>query len=72
MPRIAHYVEAIPYGQILSTATHISTDIDYRVVSDSEMEAALARRAQSRAGRARHVRFLYQRGISEPLSKQRR
>ena len=41
---VTHYVEAIPYEQVLSTATHLSTDIDYRVVSDQEMEAALARR----------------------------
>ncbi len=27
---IAHYVTSIPYGRILSTATHLSTDIDYR------------------------------------------
>jgi glucuronate isomerase len=44
---VTHYVEAIPYRQILSTATHLSTDIDYRLVSDSEMEAALARRSQA-------------------------
>ena len=42
---IAHYVNAMPYERILSTATHLSTDIDYRLVSDAEMEAALARRA---------------------------
>jgi hypothetical protein len=42
---LAHYVGSIPYGQILSTATHLSTDIDYRLVSDAEMEAALSRRA---------------------------
>jgi glucuronate isomerase len=41
---IAHYVGAIPYGQVLSTATHISTDIDFRTVSDAEMEDALRRR----------------------------
>ena len=41
---VSHYVQAIPYHQILSTATHLSTDIDYRVVSDAEMEAALNRR----------------------------
>lgn len=39
------YVNALPYDQILSTATHLSTDIDYRLVSGAEMEAALARRA---------------------------
>lgn len=42
---ISHYVEAIPYGRILSTATHLSTDIDYCLASDVQMEAALARRA---------------------------
>ena len=41
---IAHYVSSIPYGQIASTATHLSTDIDYRAVSDDEMAAALSRR----------------------------
>jgi hypothetical protein len=44
---LGHYVGAIPYEQILSTATHISTDIDFHPVSDSEMEAALARRGQA-------------------------
>jgi len=44
---VTHYVNAIPYDQILSTATHLSTDIDYRLVSDEEMEAALARRSQA-------------------------
>ena len=41
---VNHYVENIPYDQILSTATHISTDIDLRVVSKDEMSAALLRR----------------------------
>src|SRR5262249_29171483 len=40
---------SIPYGQILATATHLSTDIDYRLVSDREMEAALSRRARAGA-----------------------
>lgn len=42
-----HYVEAMPYDQIISMATHFSTDIEYRVVSDTEMEAAMARRAEA-------------------------
>src|ERR1017187_1747507 len=42
---ISHYVKAMPYERILSTATHLSTDIDYRLVTDAEMEAALARRS---------------------------
>jgi hypothetical protein len=44
---LTHYVGAIPYHQILSTATHLSTDIDYRLVSDAEMEAALKRRGHA-------------------------
>ena len=44
---VEHYVNSIPYGQVLSTATHISTDIEYRLVSESEMEDALARRPQA-------------------------
>jgi len=46
---IAHYVDSIPYGQVLAMATHISTDIDLRPVDHAEMADALARRA--RAGR---------------------
>ncbi len=42
-----HYVNAIPYFQIISTATGFSTAIDYRFVSDAEMEAALSRRGQA-------------------------
>jgi glucuronate isomerase len=41
---VTHYVNAIPYGQVLATATHISTDIHFRSVSDSEMESVLAGR----------------------------
>jgi hypothetical protein len=44
---VAHYVASIPYGRIVSTATHLSTDIDYRLVSDDEMSAAIARRGQA-------------------------
>ncbi len=44
---VKHYVDAIPYGRVLSTATHISTDLDLRQVGDAEMEAALAKRASA-------------------------
>lgn len=44
---LAHYIRSIPYQQILATATRLSTDIDYRLISDQEMAAALARRAQA-------------------------
>jgi hypothetical protein len=42
---VAHYVQSIPYGGVLATATHLSTDIDYRLVTDAEMESALGRRS---------------------------
>jgi glucuronate isomerase len=42
---IGHYVSSIPYAQILATATHFSTAIDYRLPSDEEMARALSRRA---------------------------
>ena len=41
------YVSRIPVDRILSTATHISTDIDLRPVSDEEMSRALDRRANA-------------------------
>jgi hypothetical protein len=47
---IDHYVSTIPYGEILATATHISTDIDFQPVSPAEMAAALCKR--DGAGRA--------------------
>lgn len=44
---VKHYVQNIPYGKLLSTATHVSTDINYRLVSEAEMESALKRRFQA-------------------------
>jgi glucuronate isomerase len=44
---IEHYVGAIPYQQVLSTATGFSTLIDYRLIGDAEMEAAIRRRAEA-------------------------
>ncbi len=44
---IRHYVDSIPYAQVVSTATGLSTDIDYRLPSDREMADALKRRAQA-------------------------
>lgn len=46
---IAHYVACIPYGQVVATAQHISTDINYRGVTDAEMAAALTRRNSATA-----------------------
>ncbi|MEX0712217.1 MAG: hypothetical protein WD278_07690 [Pirellulales bacterium] len=44
---VKHYVDSIPYDQVLSTATHISTDIHYGLVTDEEMTAALERRTHA-------------------------
>ncbi|HEY3855387.1 MAG TPA: hypothetical protein VGO67_13430 [Verrucomicrobiae bacterium] len=44
---IKHYAESIPYDQVVSTATGISTDIDYTLPSDKVMADALSRRAQA-------------------------
>ncbi len=41
---MAHYVSQLAAAPVLSTATHISTDIAFRHVTDSEMASALARR----------------------------
>ncbi|MHB9036331.1 MAG: hypothetical protein ACYC64_06665 [Armatimonadota bacterium] len=38
------YVEHIPFDKVNSMATHIATDIDFRLVSDAQMESALSRR----------------------------
>ena len=41
---LEHYLEHIPYSDILATATHFSTDIDYLDVTENEMSDALRRR----------------------------
>ena len=41
---IKHYCDRIPYDKVISTASHFSTDISYRLVSEAEMEAALKNR----------------------------
>lgn len=44
---VAWYVQHIPADEVLSVATHVSTDIDFRPVSDAQMQAALDRRASA-------------------------
>jgi hypothetical protein len=43
-----YYVANMPYDELISTATGVSTDIDFRLVTDEEMAAAIRRR--DRAG----------------------
>lgn len=44
---IEWYVARIPAARVRAMATHLSTDIDYRVVGDEAMAQALARREQA-------------------------
>ncbi len=44
---IRHYVNVIPYSQVISTATHFSTDLDYEVPTDDVMEDAMTRRSMA-------------------------
>lgn len=41
---MAHYCRAIPYDQIISTAHHVSTDMEYALVTDDQMQKALDNR----------------------------
>ena len=40
-----YYVEAIPVGQVCATASAFSCDINYRTVTDEQMDTAISRRA---------------------------
>lgn len=62
---VRHYVEHIPYDQVIATATHISTDIDLRPVSDDEMAVALL--CRDRAGQAE--RDIYASYVNEAFLK---
>ena len=55
---LRHYCALIPYGAILSTAHHISTDIDYSYPSDAAMADALKRR-DTAADRERDIYASY-------------
>jgi hypothetical protein len=58
---VNHYVNSIPYGRVLSTATHLSTDIDYQPLRDETMLMALKRRDQA----GPHERDIYASYINE-------
>ena len=44
---MAHFAKELAASRVLSIATHISTDIVFRRVTDGQMEAALARRGNA-------------------------
>jgi hypothetical protein len=57
---MAHYCRAIPYDQIVSTAHHVSTDIDYALVTDDQMQKAIDNRNNAgHVERDTYVRFLF-------------
>jgi hypothetical protein len=63
---IRHYAEKIPYDKILSTASHLSTDIRYGEAAEGDMEAALARRDHAGPGE----RDIYANYIHETFLKE--
>jgi len=44
---IRHYCARIPYGKVISAASHLSTDISYAPVTDAQMEEALQNREKA-------------------------
>jgi glucuronate isomerase len=58
-----HYLRAIPYDQVLATATGFSTDLDYAPVDDAQMEKALANRMNA----GPHERNVYASYVNELL-----
>ncbi len=63
---IAHYVSKIPYGQVLSTAQHISTDIHFRDVTSADMASALTHRDNpSEADRDIYASYINEAFLSE-------
>ncbi|HOZ46930.1 MAG TPA: hypothetical protein PLO37_15465 [Candidatus Hydrogenedentes bacterium] len=44
---VQHYCDLIPYGRVVATATHLSTEIDYSDPDDDAMSTALACRAHA-------------------------
>ncbi len=69
---IEHYVQAIPYDQIISTATGFSTAIDYRLVDDRGNGCGPATTCHSRPGGTRHLCLVHQRSFSDGAGTARR
>lgn len=46
---LRHFVDQLIHTGVLSYATHVSTDVDFRPVTEAQMVAALARRASAGA-----------------------
>jgi hypothetical protein len=58
---MAHYCRAIPHDRIVSTAHHVSTDMDYALVTDEQMRKALDnRRVAGSAERDIYASYLFE------------
>jgi len=70
---VAHYCEKIPYDKIISTASHLSTDITYASATREQMIEALKNRenatAKERDIYANYINELYYGALSEKAAK---
>ncbi|MCL1793786.1 MAG: hypothetical protein FWG34_07945 [Oscillospiraceae bacterium] len=70
---VRHYCEKIPYEKIISTASHLSTDITYAPVTREQMVEALKNRAGAgeieRDIYANYINELYYKALSEKSAK---
>ncbi|MBX7259084.1 MAG: hypothetical protein K1Y02_22165, partial [Candidatus Hydrogenedentes bacterium] len=70
---VLHYCDLIPYGTVLATAQHISTDIEYSNPSDGQMAEALERRASAGdAERNVYASYILHRFLSELEKREQR
>lgn len=70
---VAHYCDKIPYDKIISTASHLSTDITYASVTREQMIEALKNRANAKEKErdiyANYINELYYGALSEKCAK---
>jgi glucuronate isomerase len=63
---IEHYCSRIPYDRIISIASHLSTDIQYRSITDEEMEMALVNRKHANEKeRDIYSNYIFERFLNE-------
>ena len=62
---VSYYVSKTPFGKVIATVQHISTDISFRLVSEVEMAAALEHRdAATPADRDIYASYILERFLS--------
>lgn len=63
---LQHYVDHFPYERVISTAQHISTDLNFRNVSETEMASALKHRTYaSLEERDIYASYIFERFLTE-------